>query len=152
VDEARAGLMEKFKLTQIQAQAILEMQIQRLTHLERDKIVQEYKEVKAFIVKLRKILGSPELVLDIIVEELKEIKEKYVDERRTEIRDEVIGMVSIGEAEKYVFTASEKGYDKRTEVASYRKTHRGGKGLINLKITPKIGRPWRCWVSQRTTC
>ena len=76
VDEARTGLMEKFKLSQLQAQAILEMQLQRLTHLERDKIMQEYQEIKALIAKLQKILGSDKLVMDIIVEELREIKER----------------------------------------------------------------------------
>jgi DNA gyrase subunit A len=122
VDEARAGLMEKFKLTQIQAQAILEMQLQRLTHLERDKIVQEYKEVRALIVKLRKILGSDQLVLDIIVEELKEIKEKYGDERKTEIRDEVITDIrpeDLIKEEDVVVMTTQSGYIKRTSLSSY---------------------------------
>jgi DNA gyrase subunit A len=137
VDEARTGLMEKFKLTQIQAQAILEMQLQRLTHLERDKIVQEYKEVKALIVKLRKILGSDQLVLDIIVEELKEIKEKYGDERRTEIRDEVITDIRpedlIKEEDVAVMT-TQSGYIKRTSLSSYHFQMRGGKGRRGISM------------------
>jgi DNA gyrase subunit A len=137
VDEARAGLMEKFKLTQIQAQAILEMQLQRLTHLERDKIVQEYKEVKALIVKLRKILGSPELVLDIIVDELKEIKEKYADERRTEIRDEVITDIrpeDLIKEEDVVVMTTQSGYIKRTSLSSYHFQMRGGKGRRGISM------------------
>jgi DNA gyrase subunit A len=137
VDEARAGLMEKFKLTQIQAQAILEMQLQRLTHLERDKIVQEYKEVKALIVKLRKILGSDQLVLDIIVEELKEIKEKYGDERRTEIRDEVITDIrpeDLIKEEDVVVMTTQSGYIKRTSLSSYHFQMRGGKGRRGISM------------------
>jgi DNA gyrase subunit A len=137
VDEARAGLMERFKLTQIQAQAILEMQLQRLTHLERDKIVQEYKEVKALIVKLRKILGSPELVLDIIVGELKEIKEKYGDERRTEIRDEVITDIrpeDLIKEEDVVVMTTQSGYIKRTSLSSYHFQMRGGKGRRGISM------------------
>jgi DNA gyrase subunit A len=137
VDEARAGLMEKFKLTQIQAQAILEMQLQRLTHLERDKIVQEYKEVKALIVRLRKILGSDQLVVDIIVEELKEIKEKYGDERQTEIRDEVITDIRpedlIKEEDVAVMT-TQSGYIKRTSLSSYHFQMRGGKGRRGISM------------------
>jgi DNA gyrase subunit A len=137
VDEARAGLMEKFKLTQIQAQAILEMQLQRLTHLERDKIVQEYKEVKALIVKLRKILGSDQLVLDIIVEELKEIKEKYGDERQTEIRDEVITDIrpeDLIKEEDVVVMTTQSGYIKRTSLSSYHFQMRGGKGRRGISM------------------
>jgi DNA gyrase subunit A len=137
VDEARTGLMEKFKLTQIQAQAILEMQLQRLTHLERDKIVQEYKEVKALIVKLRKILGSDQLVLDIIVEELKEIKEKYGDERQTEIRDEVITDIrpeDLIKEEDVVVMTTQSGYIKRTSLSSYHFQMRGGKGRRGISM------------------
>jgi DNA gyrase subunit A len=137
VDEARTGLMEKFKLTQIQAQAILEMQLQRLTHLERDKIVQEYKEVKTLIVKLRKILGSDQLVLDIIIEELKEIKEKYGDERKTEIRDEVITDIrpeDLIKEEDVVVMTTQSGYIKRTSLSSYHFQMRGGKGRRGISM------------------
>jgi DNA gyrase subunit A len=137
VDEARTGLMEKFKLTQIQAQAILEMQLQRLTHLERDKIVQEYKEVKALIAKLRKILGSDQLVLDIIIEEIREIKEKYADERRTEIRDEVITDIraeDLIKEEDVVVMTTQSGYIKRTSLSSYHFQMRGGKGRRGISM------------------
>jgi DNA gyrase subunit A len=113
------------------------MQLQRLTHLERDKIVQEYKEVKALIVKLRKILGSPELVLDIIVEELKEIKEKYTDERRTEIRDEVITDIrreDLIKEEDVVVMTTQSGYIKRTSLSSYHFQMRGGKGRRGISM------------------
>ena len=137
VDEARTGLMERFKLTQIQAQAILEMQLQRLTHLERDKIVQEYTEVKALIVKLKKILGSDKLVMEIIVDELKEIKQQYGDERQTEIRDEVITDIRaedlIKEEDVAVMT-TQSGYIKRTSLSSYHFQMRGGKGRRGISM------------------
>jgi DNA gyrase subunit A len=137
VDEARTGLMERFKLTQIQAQAILEMQLQRLTHLERDKIVQEYKEIKALIVKLKKILGSDKLIQEIIIDELKEIKQAYSDERRTEIRDEVISDIRpedlIKEEDVAVMT-TQSGYIKRTSLSSYHFQMRGGKGRRGISM------------------
>jgi DNA gyrase subunit A len=137
VDEARTGLMERFKLTQIQAQAILEMQLQRLTHLERDKIVQEYKEIKALIVKLKKILGSDKLIQEIIVDELKEIKQAYGDERRTEIRGEVISDIRpedlIKEEDVAVMT-TQSGYIKRTSLSSYHFQLRGGKGRRGISM------------------
>jgi DNA gyrase subunit A len=137
VDEARQGLMERFKLTQVQAQAILEMQLQRLTHLERDKIVQEYKEVRALIAKLRKILSSEKLIQEIIVSELKEIKEHYGDERRTEIRDEVITDLRpedlIKEEDVAVMT-TQSGYIKRTSLSSYHFQLRGGKGRKGISM------------------
>ena len=137
VDEARTGLMERFKLTQIQAQAILEMQLQRLTHLERDKIVHEYEEVKALIVKLRKILGSDKLVQEIIVEEIKEIKKNYADERRTEIRDEVVTDIraeDLIKEEDVVVMTTQTGYIKRTSLSSYHFQMRGGKGRKGISM------------------
>ena len=137
VDEARAGLMERFKLTQIQAQAILEMQLQRLTHLERDKIVQEYTEVKALIVKLKKILGSDKLVMEIIVDEFKEIKRQYGDERKTEIRDEVITDLKpedLVKEEDVVVMTTQSGYIKRTSLSSYHFQMRGGKGRRGISM------------------
>jgi DNA gyrase subunit A len=137
VDEARTGLMERFKLTQIQAQAILEMQLQRLTHLERDKIVQEYKEIRALIVKLKKILGSDKLIQEIIIDELREIKQAYGDERRTEIRDEVISDIRpedlIKEEDVAVMT-TQSGYIKRTSLSSYHFQMRGGKGRRGISM------------------
>ncbi len=137
VDEARTGLMTRFKLTQIQAQAILEMQLQRLTHLERDKIVQEYKEVKALIAKLKKILGSEKLIQEIIIEELKEIKQRYGDERRTEIRDEVITDIrpeDLIKEEDVVVMTTQSGYIKRTSLSSYHFQMRGGKGRRGISM------------------
>jgi DNA gyrase subunit A len=137
VDEARAGLMQRFKLTQIQAQAILEMQLQRLTHLERDKVVQEYKEVRALIVKLKRILGSDKLIQEIVIEELKDIKQRYGDERRTEIRDEVISEIRpedlIKEEDVAVMT-TQSGYIKRTSLSSYHFQMRGGKGRRGISM------------------
>src|SRR5208283_1608346 len=84
-DEAKMGLIVKFEFSEIQAQAILEMRLQRLTGLERDKIIEEYKQVLLLIEKLKKILGSEALVYAVIKKELLEIREKYGDKRRTEI-------------------------------------------------------------------
>ncbi|MFZ2053221.1 MAG: DNA gyrase subunit A [Candidatus Aminicenantales bacterium] len=137
VDEARTGLMTRFKLTQIQAQAILEMQLQRLTHLERDKIVQEYTEVKALIAKLKKILGSEKLIQEIIIDELKEIKQHYGDERRTEIRDEVITDIrpeDLIKEEDVVVMTTQSGYIKRTSLSSYHFQMRGGKGRRGISM------------------
>jgi DNA gyrase subunit A len=137
VDAARTGLMEKFKLTQIQAQAILEIQLQRLTHLEREKIVQEYEEVKAQIVKLKKILSSDKLVTEIIAGELKEIKEAYADERRSELRDEVVGDLTpedLIKEEDVVVLFTQSGYIKRTSLSSYHFQMRGGKGRKGISM------------------
>jgi DNA gyrase subunit A len=137
VDEARTGLIEKFKLSSLQAQAILEMQLQRLTQLERQKVVNEYEELKALIARLKKILGSDKLILDIIVDELKQIKEEYGDERRTEIRDEVVGDLRPEDLIKeedvaVVYTSS--GYIKRTSLSSYHFQSRGGKGRKGIEM------------------
>jgi len=140
VDEARRGLMEKFRLTQIQAQAILEMPLQRLTKLEREKIQQEYAELKKKIAELRKILKDERLVYQIIVKELKEVKEEYHDERRTEIRDEAISELRPEDLIKeedvaVVYTSS--GYIKRTSLSSYRFQARGGKGRKGIEMKPE---------------
>jgi DNA gyrase subunit A len=137
VDEARTGLMEKFKLTQIQAQAILEMQLQKLTRLEREKIVQEYEELKKLIVKLKKILGSDKLIQEIIVDELKQMKEEYQDERRTEIRDEIITDIrpeDLIKEEDVVVLYTSSGYVKRTSLSSYHFQMRGGKGRKGISM------------------
>ncbi len=137
VEEARNGLIERFKLSPIQAQAILEMQLQRLTQLERQKVVNEYEELKVLIAKLKKILGSDQLVLDIIVEELKQIKKEYGDDRRTEIRDEVVSDLRPEDLIKeedvaVVYTSS--GYIKRTSLSSYHFQSRGGKGRRGIEM------------------
>jgi len=137
VEEAKKGLIERFKLSPIQAQAILEMQLQRLTQLERQKIVQEYEEVKLLIVKLKRILGSEKLVLEIIVEELKKIKEEYGDERRTEIRDEVVGDLrpeDLIKEEDVAVVYTSTGYVKRTSLSSYHFQSRGGKGRKGIEM------------------
>jgi len=137
VDEARTGLIERFKLSPIQAQAILEMQLQRLTHLERDKIVQEYEEVKAQIVKLKKILSSEKLIQEIIIEEMKQIKESFRDERRTEIRDEIIADIrpeDLIKEEDVVVMTTQSGYIKRTSLSSYHFQLRGGKGRKGISM------------------
>ncbi len=137
VDEARRGLMEKFHLTQIQAQAILDMPLQRLTKLEREKIQQEYAELKKRITELRKILKDEKLVYGIIVKELKEVKEEYGDARRTEIRDEAVSELRPEDLVKeedvaIVYTAS--GYIKRTSLTSYKFQARGGKGRKGIEM------------------
>jgi DNA gyrase subunit A len=137
VDEARTGLMTRFKLSQIQAQAILEMQLQRLTHLEREKIVQEYEEVKALIVKLKKILSSEKLIQEIIIDELKQLKQEYQDERRTEIRDEVVSDLrpeDLIKEEDVAIVYTQSGYIKRTSLSSYRFQSRGGKGRKGIEM------------------
>jgi DNA gyrase subunit A len=140
VDEARRGLMERFHLTQIQAQAILDMPLQRLTKLEREKIQQEYAELKKKITELRKILKDEKLVYAIIVRELKEVKEEYGDERRTEIRDEAVTELRPEDLVKeedvaVVYTSS--GYIKRTSLSSYKFQSRGGKGRRGIDMKPE---------------
>ncbi|HAR36812.1 MAG TPA: DNA gyrase subunit A [Acidobacteria bacterium] len=137
VEEAKNGLMTKFKLTAIQAQAILEMQLQRLTGLERQKIVQEHKELLALIKKLKLILKNPEMVLQIIKDELKQLKEQYQDERRTEIRDEVITEIKAEDLikeEDVAIVYTQSGYIKRTSLSAYRYQSRGGKGRKGIEM------------------
>jgi DNA gyrase subunit A len=135
VPEARDGLMTRFSLTQIQAQAILDMQLQRLTGLERQKILDEMAELLKTIERLRAILGSEQLLMQIIVDELKEVQRKYGDERRTEIVDDS-GELSIEDLiaeEDMAITVSNTGYIKRTPITSYRNQRRGGKGRIGMR-------------------
>ena len=137
VDIARRGLMEKFKLTQIQAQAILDMPLQRLTKLEREKIQQEYAELKKKITELRKILKDEKLVYAIIVKELKEVKEEYGDARRTEIRDEAVSELrpeDLVKEEDVAIVYTSSGYIKRTSLTSYRFQARGGKGRKGIEM------------------
>jgi DNA gyrase subunit A len=119
-------------LDEIQAQAILEMRLQRLTGLEREKIVAEFVEVLALITKLREILGSEQLVLNIIVDELTEVKKLFGDERRTEIVAEAsdIDIEDLIVEEDMVITVSRGGYIKRSPLSLYRAQRRGGKGRI----------------------
>lgn len=136
VPVAQASLMKRFKLSEIQAKAILDMRLQRLTGLERKKIEEEYKEILKTIEKLKRILASDQLRREILIDELKKLKETYGDERRTEI---VMNVKKISDdefikefikEEDVVITISHNGYIKRTPVSGYRRQSRGGKGII----------------------
>ncbi|WP_342333301.1 DNA gyrase subunit A [Pedobacter sp. FW305-3-2-15-E-R2A2] len=129
-EEARTGLMEKFGLSDIQARAILDMTLRRLTGLERDKIKDEYNELMKLIEHLQAILDSEELRMQIIKDELVEMMEKYGDERRTQIvhSAEDMSMEDFIEDEDVVITISHEGYIKRTPATEYRTQGRGGKG------------------------
>jgi DNA gyrase subunit A len=133
--EAKSGLIERWQFTDVQAQAILDMRLQRLTGLERDKIVAEYEEVQAVIRRLREILGSEKLVIDIISAELREIKESYGDARRTEIIQQAsdITIEDMIADEDMVITVSRGGYIKRSPLSLYRAQRRGGKGRIGMQ-------------------
>ncbi len=127
---AKFGLMEKFSLSEIQSKAILEMRLQRLTGLEREKIQNEYNEVKALIARLNEILNSEPLRMEIIKAELKEIQERYGDERRTAVvhNEEDITLEDMIPNEEMVITISNQGYIKRTSLSEYRTQGRGGIG------------------------
>ncbi len=127
---AKQGLMSQFNLSEIQAKAILEMRLQRLTGLEREKIQNEYDEVKALIARLNEILGNESIRMDIIKAELAEIKERYGDKRRTEVvhSDEDITLEDMIANEEMVITISNQGYIKRTSLSEYRTQGRGGIG------------------------
>jgi len=129
---AKDGLMANFGLSEIQAQAILDMRLQRLTGLERDKILQEHRETVEVIAKLRAILADEKEIYKIIVDELKEIKKNYGDERRTQIvnRAEDISIEDLIVDEDMAVTISHEGYIKRNAVTLYRAQRRGGKGKI----------------------
>jgi DNA gyrase subunit A len=136
-DEARTGLMEKFELTEIQAQAILDMRLQRLTALESDKVRAEHKELLDRIAELRAILGDEKRIDGVIESELTEIGDRYADERRTEITF-AEGEVDIEDMiadQQMVISLTHGGYVKRLPLATYRQQHRGGKGVSggNLK-------------------
>jgi DNA gyrase subunit A len=134
--EAREGLMTNFSLSQIQAQAILDMQLQRLTGLERQKILDELAELLKTIERLRAILASERLLMQIIVDELKEVRTKYGDDRRTEIIEGESGEISIEDLitdEDMAITVSNTGYIKRTAISTYRNQRRGGKGRIGMR-------------------
>ncbi len=129
---AKDGLMTNFSLSELQAQAILDLRLQRLTGLERDKIMEEHRDTLALIARLRAILADEKEIYKIIVEELQEIKEKYGDERRTQIveRSEEISIEDMIVDEDMAVTISHEGYIKRNPVTLYRAQRRGGKGKI----------------------
>ncbi len=129
-DAARTGLMKKFKLSDIQSRAILDMRLQRLTGLERKKIEAEYREIIKLIEQLRALLGSKKLQMQLIEKELLAVKEKFGDERRTEIvmKAEEFSIEDTIAEEEVVITISHNGYVKRVPVSGYRRQSRGGRG------------------------
>jgi len=133
---ALTGLMREFGLSELQAQAILEMRLQRLTGLERSKILDEHREVLARIAHLEAVLASEAMVLDIIVEELQAIRSRYGDDRRTEIIADPtdISVEDLIAEEDMVITVSRSGYIKRTALAAYRAQRRGGRGRRGMSI------------------
>ncbi|MEA2568497.1 MAG: gyrase subunit [Acidobacteriota bacterium] len=133
--EAKSGLIARWQFSEVQAQAILDMRLQRLTGLERDKIIAEYNEILRLIGRLREILASERLVLEIISTELREIKENYGDARRTEIVAESsdISIEDMIADEDMVITVSRGGYIKRSPLSLYRSQRRGGKGRIGMQ-------------------
>ena len=132
--EAKAGLMDKFGLTDIQAQAILDMRLQRLTGLEREKIEEEYSELMKKIEYLRSILADERLLLGVIKDEIIAIKEKYADDRRTEIRhaEGEINMRDLIDDEEIAITLTHFGYIKRVPLDTYKSQNRGGKGIAAM--------------------
>ena len=133
--EARAGLITQYEFTEIQAKAILEMQLQRLTSLERQKIEDELKELREKIADLKEILASDVKLREVIVKELREVQKKHGDARRTEIIDEEaeIRLEDLIAEEDVVITVTHSGYLKRTPLSVYRQQGRGGKGRIGMK-------------------
>jgi DNA gyrase subunit A len=131
-EDARSELMRKFDFTEIQAQAILEMRLQRLTGLERDKILEEFQEVLKLIEELKRILGSEKLVYEVIKQELSEINEKYSDRRRTEIVQGLSTEFDIEDLiaeEETLVSITHAGYIKRSDPNLFRSQHRGGRGV-----------------------
>ncbi len=131
---ARAALMQKFALSEKQAQAILEIQLQRLTALERDKIDQEYLELIKKIEQYKSILASEKKVLGVIKEELEELKKRFGDERRTQVVAEAedLEIEDLIAEEDVIITVSHAGYIKRLPVSAYKKQHRGGRGVTSM--------------------
>ncbi|EAU55548.1 DNA gyrase subunit A [Mariprofundus ferrooxydans] len=128
--EAKAGLMEHFGLSDLQAQAILDMRLQRLTGLERDKIKAEYEEIQRLITHLKAILADEKLLMNVIVEEMEAVRDRYADPRRSEIMDETaeLSVEDLITEEDMVVTISNEGYIKRNATSLYRAQRRGGQG------------------------
>jgi DNA gyrase subunit A len=133
--EAREGLISRFDLSELQANAILDMRLRALTQMERQRVLDELEEVRARIADLEELLASDELVLEVIVEELEEIREKFGDERRTVIGPPVEGISTedLIVEEDMVVTVSHLGYIKRTPLSQYRAQRRGGKGVKGME-------------------
>ena len=134
VEIAKENLIKKFSLTEVQAQAILDMRLQRLTGLERKKVEEDYLSVIKEIVRLETLLSSPLQIKNLIKEELLKLKEKYADPRRTEIVEEEpeLGVEDLIPQEEMVVTLTDSGYIKRLPLSTYRKQERGGKGLKGM--------------------
>ncbi len=134
-NDAKARLIERFEFSDVQAQAILDMRLARLSGLEREKIENELSEVHALIKHLTEILGSEQMVLDIIKEEITAIKDKFGDERRTSIEPvaDDIDIEDLIEEEDNVITMTHQGYIKRLPADTYKSQHRGGKGIIGMQ-------------------
>jgi DNA gyrase subunit A len=132
--DAKEGLMAKFSLSELQAQAILDMRLQRLTNLEREKINNDYREVIKLIARLREILSNERLLLNIISEELQDIRERYGDDRRTQIIEEVqeLKLEDLIVEEDMAVTISHSGYIKRNAISLYRSQRRGGRGKMGM--------------------
>ncbi len=133
--EAKTQLISRFTFSEIQAQSILEMRLQRLTNLERDKIIQDYREILKTIERLRAILASEALILQLIREELTELKKRYGDERRTEIIEDTteIELEDLIVEEDMAVTISHGGYIKRNPISLYRSQRRGGRGITGME-------------------
>lgn len=136
VPTAKSRLMKKFKLSDIQAQAILDMRLQKLTGLESEKVKEEHKALIKRIKELKKLLGNKDLIYDVIKDELKDMKKKYADERRTEIspNSSDIDIEDLIAEEENVISITHSGYIKRLPVTTYRKQRRGGKGVAGLNL------------------
>jgi DNA gyrase subunit A len=135
VDTARTQLMEKFDLSQVQAQAILDMQLRRLAALERQKLEDEYQEVMKTIAYLEDLLANPPKILALIKDDLKEIKESYGDERRTRIwvdATEEFNEEDLVKDEVVLISITERGYIKRVPIKTYRSQGRGGRGVMGM--------------------
>jgi DNA gyrase subunit A len=138
VDEARTNLMSTFALSEIQAQAILDMQLRRLAALEQEKIETEYNQLLALVAELEELLGDSSKVLGVVRKETHELKRKYGDERRTEVHPEELGDWRREDTEPHedvVITLSRNGYVKRVKLDTYKKQHRGGKGVRGQRMT-----------------
>ncbi len=132
-EEAKAGLIDQFGLTEIQAQAILDMRLQRLTGLERDKIEEEYSKLMELIADLEDILAKPERVIQIVKDELLEVKEKFGDKRRSVIIEGQVDQIEnedLIEKEQIIITLSHNQYIKRLAASTYKSQGRGGRGVM----------------------
>lgn len=138
VEEARSSLMASFNLSEIQAQAILDMQLRRLAALEREKIENEYNELLALVAELEELLGDNVKVLGVVRAETQELKRKYGDERRTIVHPQELGDWRREDTEPHedvVITLSRNGYVKRVKLDTYKKQHRGGRGVRGQRMT-----------------